>query len=133
MRLVAATLIATSSCSFTKGKETAEAAVAQFHTQYNAGQYREIYSQADEDFKKASTEADFLMLLEALHRKLGTVKESNEAAWNVNATTMGTLVTLGYSVEFREGKGTEQFVFRINDDKAKLLNYNVNSPLLITR
>jgi hypothetical protein len=51
----------------------------------------------------------------------------------VNATPAGTMVTLVYDVDFSEGKGTEQFVFRINDEKALLFNYNVNSPLLITK
>jgi hypothetical protein len=43
------------------------------------------------------------------------------------------MVTLPYNVEFTEGKGMEQFVFRISGDKAMLYNYNVNSPLLITK
>jgi hypothetical protein len=46
---------------------------------------------------------------------------------------MGTMATLGYKVEFSEGKGAEQFVFRINGDKAMLYNHNVNSPLLIIK
>jgi hypothetical protein len=51
----------------------------------------------------------------------------------VNATPTGKLVTLAYDVEFSEGKGTEQFVFHVSGDKAFLFNYNVNSPLLITK
>ena len=131
--IVAALLVASSSCSLTKGKGLAEAAVKQFHNQYNAGQFREIYNQADGEFKKSASEADFIALLEALHRKLGTVKQSNPAGWGVNATPMGTIATLAYQVEFSEGKGTENFVFRISGDKAMLYNYNVNSPLLITK
>ena len=46
---------------------------------------------------------------------------------------LGQLVSLGYDVEFSEGKGTEQFVFRLNGDKALLFHYNINSPLLITK
>lgn len=80
-----------------------------------------------------ASEADFVSLLEALRRKLGTVKQAEQAGWHVNATPIGTMVTLGYNVEFSEGKGTEQFVFRISGDKAMLYNYNVNSPLLITK
>jgi len=68
-----------------------------------------------------------------VHRKLGTVKQANPVRWGVNTTTMGTMATLSYDVDFSEGKGTEQFVFRINGDKAMLFNYNVNSPLLIIR
>lgn len=131
--LVTLLLVTSNSCSLTKGRGLAEAAVAQFHNQYNAGQFHQIYSQTDEGFKKATSEADFVTLLEALHRKLGTVKQSSQAGWGVNATPMGTVATLTYEVEFSEGKGTEKFVFHISGDKAMLYNYNVNSPLLITK
>jgi hypothetical protein len=133
---LSALLISIASCSFTgltKGKENSESAVTQIHSQYNAGQFHEIYTQADEQFRKATNEKDFLALFEALHRKLGTVQKSEQATWNVSATTSGTLVTLTYNVEFSEGKGNEQFVFRVSDDKPLLLNYNVNSPLLIIK
>ena len=131
--IIAALLCASSSCAFTKGKGIAEAAVAQFHNQYNTGQFHEIYSQVDEEFKKSASESEFVAMLEALRRKLGTVKQSSQAGWHVNATPLGTMVTLPYNVEFTEGKGMEQFVFRISGDKAMLYNYNVNSPLLITK
>jgi hypothetical protein len=131
--VVAALLITANSCSFTKGKGIAEAAVKQFHNQFNDEKFHEIYSQADEEFKNSASEADFIALLEAVHRKLGTVKNSNPAGWRINSTTMGTITTLAYEVDFSEGKGTEEFVFRISGDKATLYHYNVNSPLLITR
>lgn len=132
--IVAVTLIAvTSSCSLTKSKGIAEAAVVKFHNQYNAGQFHEIYIQADDGFRKAASEEDFIAFLEAAHRKLGTVKQSNPAGWGVNVTPMGTMASLNYDVEFNEGKGTERFVFHISGDKAMLYNYNVMSPLLITK
>ena len=133
LTFVAMLLLALSSCSLTKGKEAGERAVAQFHNQLNAGQYHEIYAQSDEGFRKAASEADAVSLFEAVHRKLGTVKNSKETGWHVNATTGGAMVSLAYEVEFSEGKGTEQFVFTLTGDKALLFNYNVNSPLLITK
>ena len=127
-------LVFGNACSnFTKGKGNAEAAVVQFHNEFNAGQFREIYGQTDEEFKKAANEADFVALLEAVRRKLGTVKQASPTGWRMNATPMGTMVTLGYNVEFSEGKGTEEFVYHVSGGKALLLHYNVNSPLLITK
>ena len=132
--IVAGLLLATgASCSLTKSKGIAEDAVKQFHDRYNAGKFHEIYLEADEGFKKAASEADFTAILEAMQRKLGAVKSSNPASWNVGATTSGTIATLTYDVDFAEGKGAEQFVFHIDGDKAMLFNYNVNSPLLITK
>ena len=133
LAFIAAFLVLVNSCSLTKGKEIGEQAAVQFHNQFNAGQYHEIYAQSDEGFRKATSEADTLALFEAVRRKLGTVKNSNQTGWHVKATPAGTMVTLVYEVEFSEGKGTEQFVFHMNGDKALLFNYNVNSPLLITK
>jgi uncharacterized protein DUF4019 len=133
LAFIAALLGVVNSCSLTKGKEIGEHAVVQFHNQFNAGQYHEIYAQSDDGFRKATSEADALALFEAVRRKLGTIKNSTQTRWHVNATPGGTRVILAYDVEFSEGKGTEEFVFHINGDKALLFNYNVNSPLLITR
>jgi hypothetical protein len=133
LAIIAALVVVGNACSFTKGKEISERAVAQFHNQFNAGQYHQIYAQSDEGFRKASSEADTLALFEAVRRKLGTVTNSNQTGWHVNATPGGTMVSLAYDVEFSEGKGIEQFVFHIDGDKALLFNYHINSPLLITK
>ncbi len=121
------------SCGVKKGKENAERAVEKFHSQLNAGQFQQIYAESDDAFKKAATEEQVLQLFDAVRRKLGTVQQAKLSGWHVNATTGGTVVTLGYEVDFSEGKGTEQFVYHITGDKALLFNYNVNSPLLITK
>ena len=131
--LIVALIVFTSSCSLGKGKGLGEIAVVQFHNQFNAGQYKEIYDQADEGFRKASKESDVIALFEAIRRKLGTVKQSNQNGWGVNTTPTGTIVTLQYQTEFTEGNAAEQFVFLLSGDKAVLYNYNINSPLLITR
>jgi hypothetical protein len=120
-------------CSVTKAPKLAESGVAGFHSQYNSGNFHEIYVQADEGFQKSGKEEDFQAYLEAMRRKLGTVKEATRAATNINTTPSGTFVTVNYNVNFSEGQGSEQFVFRISGDKALLYAYNVNSPLLITR
>ncbi|HXG83690.1 MAG TPA: DUF3887 domain-containing protein [Pyrinomonadaceae bacterium] len=121
------------SCSLMKSTKPSEIAVEKFHSQYNQKQFSEIYNQADEKFKNSATEEQFLALFENLYKKLGTVKQSSQVQWNVNATTSGTFVTLTYDVEFSEGKGMEQFVYLTNGDKSALYNYNVNSPLLIAK
>ena len=130
---IVALQFAVSSCSLTKGKEMGERAADQFHNQFNASQYHEIYVQSDEGFRKSTSEADTVALFEAIRRKLGTVKNAKPTAWRVNAASTGTVITLAYDVEYSEGKGTEQFAFQVRGDKALLFNYNVNSPLLITK
>jgi len=117
----------------TKGKRIAEGGVAQFHNQYNSAQFHAIYNQADEGFRKGDTEASLVEHFEALQRKLGAVKQTNQTSWQTNTTPAGTVVTLNYDTEFTEGKGTEKFIFHVAGDKALLYSYNVNSPLLITK
>src|SRR6266478_5196709 len=112
LAFIVALQFAVGSCS-TKGKEMGERAVDQFHNQFNAGQYHEIYSQSDEGFRKSTSEADTVVLFEAVRRKLGTVKNANQTTWHVNATPTGTVITFAYDVEYSEGKGTEQFVFEV--------------------
>jgi Protein of unknown function (DUF4019) len=123
-------LFLTISCSsLMKGDRLAEKAVENFHSQYNAGKYTEIYNQADDGFKNSVTEKQWLELAEKINRKLGTVKSAKSTGSNVKTTNAGTLATVTYDVDFGEGKGTEEFMFRITDDKALLYNYEVNSPL----
>jgi hypothetical protein len=112
-----------------KGEKLAEPAVKAFHDQYNAGKYTEIYNQADDGFKKSVTEKQWIELAEKINQKLGTVKSAKSSRSSVNTTTAGTFATVTYDVEFSEGKGTEEFMFHITDDKALLYNYEVNSPL----
>jgi len=122
-----------SSCMFTKGKEVGERAVQDFHNRFNQEQYHEIYSKADDGFRKAVSESEVTALFEAVHRKLGTVRNAQPRNWRVNATTSGTLINLQYETEFTEGKGTESFVFMVHGNEALLYNYNINSPTLITK
>lgn len=131
--LLTLTIAGTSSCSLTKGKGIAEAAVKKFHDQYNAGKFGDIYQDTDDQFKKVTSEKELVDLLQAVQRKLGAVKTAKSSGWGVNTTTAGTMATLSYDVDFNEGRGTEQFVFHINGDTARLVRYNINSPLLITR
>ena len=131
--LVCALSLTAAACGMKQHKENAEQAVAKFHQQLNASQFQDMYTQSDKLFQQSTSQADAVALFEAVHRKLGTVNNATSAGWHVNATPTGTFVTLGYEVDFSEGKGQEQFVFKMNGNQALLVNYNVNSPLLITK
>jgi hypothetical protein len=85
--------------------------VAQFHSELDSGQYAAVYAACDEQFHEATTESDFVKILEAVHRKLGNVQQANlrntGIAW---FSGQGATVTLVYETKFTEGTGTEQFV-----------------------
>lgn len=131
-----ALLVVVSSCvfpNFTQSKKMAEVAVEQFHGYYNAGQFSEVYSQTAKEFKTLHSDTEIASFLELLRLKLGLVKLANQINWRVKATTSGTTVTLDYDVEFSNGKAIEEFVFQLEDSKAMLLGYEVESPLLSTK
>jgi hypothetical protein len=75
---------------------------------------------------------DFVKLLGAMHTKLGPFRSGQTTNWNDNASTNGHYVTLTRQAQFGRGPGTEEFVFRIDGDRAVLAGYHVNSNLLIT-
>src|SRR2546421_6860585 len=85
--LLSILLMCGTSCSLQKGKSTGENAVVKFHTQFNAGQYHEIYAETDEGFRKNTSEEQMTALLGGVQRKLGMEKDTNQVAWHVNATT----------------------------------------------
>lgn len=131
--LLSILLMCATSCSLQKGKSTGENAVAKFHTQFNAGQFHDIYAQTDEGFRKNTSEEQMTALLGAVQRKLGLEKDANQVEWHVNATTAGTQVVLVYRTTFTEGDATEQFVFFVSGNTARMFKYNIESPLLITK
>ncbi|HYO90354.1 MAG TPA: DUF3887 domain-containing protein [Pyrinomonadaceae bacterium] len=126
-------LFSTGACSLIKGRELSESAVARFHNQFNSGQYPEIYNQTDEGFKKGSPEAEMTALLSAVRRKLGTVKNTNQVKYNINSTANGATVTLSYETEFTDGRATEQFIYHVSGNEAKLYRYDIMSSLLVIR
>jgi len=120
--------------SSSKNVQLAQDSVGLFHSQLDTEQYGSIYASADEKFRSASTEADFVRLLQAIHSKLGTVRESKlrntGLAWFAG---QGATVTVVYEIKFSDGTGTEKFVWHIKDNQATLYSYNINSNDLIAK
>jgi hypothetical protein len=116
-----------------KIKAVAEQSVEEFHSQLDSERYSDIYTQADEDFKKASSQEEVEKLMRAVHQKLGKVQAANQAGYLINVGSNGSIVTLTYETTFVGGKATEQFLWRVRDDRAALLNYNINSTALVTQ
>jgi hypothetical protein len=117
-------------CSAGKDEAAAEQAVTHFHQLLDAGQSEAIYDAATPEMKANAPKADFIRFLDAVHRKLGVVKEAKQQGWGVNYNTGGGTVTLSYQTRFANGSGTEQFVYRTGAAPA-LLGYRINSTDLI--
>jgi hypothetical protein len=128
--LVAAVLVA--GCSSGQDLALAEAGVTRFRELMAAQQFGQIYSEAADDLKKATTEPELTRLLAAIDRKLGAVKDATKSGWNLNYNPSGTSVTLKLKTQFERGTGVETFVYRIASGKALLAGYHINSTELIT-
>lgn len=132
--LCGACLLLSSCGSSAKSIELAQQDVEEFHTRLDTEQYGAIYASCDEKFHQATSEPEFTKLLEAVRRKLGSVRQSTlrntGVAWY---SGQGATVTLLYETQFADGTGTEQFVWHIKDNGATLYRYNISSNELVTR
>jgi hypothetical protein len=131
--MIALALMTLASCSTAEDQRIAVDAVSQFHDLYNRQSYAAIYTGADDAVHKAGSETDWLNLMSAIRRKLGSYRSSEDAGWGVSKALGGTKVVLNYRSQFAEGAATEQFIFRISSGKPYLVNYYINSPLLILK
>ena len=123
--------LALAGCSFGADVPVAEKAIAAFHTQLDAAQFGPIYAQSADEMKKDTTQAQLADFLAAVHRKLGPFKSGKSIGWNDNVNTGGHYVTINYQATYERGPATESFVYRIDDGKAALVGYHVNSNVLI--
>jgi hypothetical protein len=96
----------------------------------DAGQSEAIYEASAPEMKASTPKAGFIRFLDAVHRKLGGVKEAKQVGWGVNYNTGGGTVTLNYQTRFASGSGTEQFVYRTGSAPS-LLGYHISSTDLI--
>src|SRR5205823_14846428 len=111
-----------------------DAAVSRFHDLLNREDYTTLISETDEAFghdeqtAKAAAE-----LFSAIHRKLGMAHESKRGLWRVDVNTSGKFATVQYSTKFDNEEITETFIWRIRGDEMKLVRYNVDSHVLVTK
>lgn len=126
MPFAAAAMLA--GCGMKESFADAGLEVAKFHRALDAGRAQEIWKSADPQLRSTTQQAQFVKLIDAVHRKLGKVRSSKQVGWNANATTGGTFVTLTMETAFEHGSGVEQFVYRKADGgHMALVGYNIQS------
>jgi hypothetical protein len=115
------------------GAKVAKQSVDRFHGQFNRSEYHEIYVEATEEFRGAGREPDTNAFLGKVHEKLGDFVRSDEPTYFANVSNNGTFVTLTYRADFTRGNAQEKFVWRIDGDQARLLDYRIDSRDLIMK
>ena len=121
-------------CSdMTSAKPAAEIAITGFHEMYNSEDFESIFDDSHKDFKAASNFESFSEFMQAVHSKLGRVKSTESQNWKVGNYNLKTSVSLQQKTQFENGSGVETFNYRIEDEKAILVGYNINSRDLIVK
>jgi len=120
-------------CGSVKDIAGASTAVDRFHDQLDKQDYDAIFIQADQRFRDASPQPDFLAFMNAIHTKLGKVTDATRRGFFVNYTTSGTQIRLNYATKFAGGNADEEFVWAKNGESYTLVGYHINSMALITK
>jgi len=126
-------LLLVAGCGSKHDIAAAEAAVAQFHAQLDAGNFAQIYAQSDAIMKNASSQEKFVALLDAIHRKLGVVKNATRQSFFMNYGTFGKTLRLTYATQYDADNATEEFIFHVNGNDVSLAGYHINSEALVTK
>jgi hypothetical protein len=131
-----AAFVLVAGCSFSDmsaGQGEAQKSVTSFHALLNDGRFDEIYDGASDEFRGGTARKHFEELLGAVLRKLGKVTGTQTKTWRVNSWNMRTFVELAQSTRFERGDAEESFRFAVQDGKARLIAYNIQSQELIVR
>jgi hypothetical protein len=120
-------------CSAQKDIGAASAAVVQFHQRLDNQDYLAIYNGADQRFRGASKQDDFVALMTAIHNKLGTVQQASRQGFFFNYNTSGSTIKLTYATKFSGGDADEEFLWGKRGDNFLLVGYHINSNALITK
>lgn len=92
-----------------------------------------MYNETSSDFKKVTTEADFIAYMSGVSRKLGQFKSGKESGWRTFTGLSGRQFVIAFDSTFEQGDAKETFTWRIQQGKAILLGYNINSNVFITK
>jgi Protein of unknown function (DUF4019) len=118
-------------CAGSSDSDLAEHSVAEFHRLFELGSFSQVYDNSADDLKNSITKADFVALLESLHRDLGDVRSTAKLSGTLDALAAGTFITMVYATQFSKGKANERFVFRIRDRMAAVAGYYVDLNSLV--
>lgn len=129
MATIVATLVL-AACTGGQSRQAAEAGVGEFHRQYNAANDHAIYAGASQQFRNSDSEQHFLEIIGAVRARLGQMQHADEGGWHLNYNNGVTTMTLNYNTGFEHGAATEQFVYLIENDGAKLLSWDLHSDAL---
>jgi hypothetical protein len=115
------------------GARLSDDAVHHFHSQLDSEAYPDILGESDEAFQNSGKRDEIIKFLTGVHSKLGLSRGFTRTNLFVNATTTGTFIRVTYKSTFDQGNAVETFTWRKVAGGLKLLRYDINSNIFITR
>jgi hypothetical protein len=115
------------------GARLSDAAVRNFHSQLDAGDYEGILQNSDPSFQNSDSHDDLVKFFAAVHSKLGPSQGAARTNVFVTTGTSGTFIRTTYKGYFEEGEAIENFTWRNAGSALKLVGYHIESKALITR
>lgn len=132
MALIIASSMTAMACAAEKQQwHLAANAVDLFHSRIDSQQYSLIYQSADAGMKEATPELSFVNLLQNVHQTLGPV-QSTVLKGTVFHLAQGT-IRLDYETSFARGSAKEEFVWKVEKDRALLRDYKISSRELASK
>ena len=126
--VVALLLVGTCGRSTYHSYKAADSAVGHFHEQLDGSEYEEIYSDATDEFRNASSRQQQIGFLKMVHDKMGNSGKRSIQGFHVTASTKGSFVNVVYQTEFVAGPVKEYFVWRMDQEHPRLWGYHIDSP-----
>jgi hypothetical protein len=120
----------TASCNPMKVVKLSDDATVQLHQRLNEGQDDVIYASAAPDFRKVSSRDDLVRMTSILRRKMGVCGEFHKRRIGQETNFKGTFVTTEVQTTCAKGRLNEAFTWLIQDNRALLLRYAADSPVL---
>jgi hypothetical protein len=106
-------------------------AVDEFHQLLRAHQDQQIFARATPEFRKLMNLETTQALFTRVRKRLGAPAFSQPTRIQVNHMPGGTFILAQFRTRFEKAEAQENFTWRIQDGKARLVGYSVNSPLLL--
>jgi hypothetical protein len=116
--------------TLSKASDLGDAAVADYHAEYNANRAATIRAASAPAFQKEVTAEEWNNLHAMLHGKLGAWVSGHSTGVSVETNNGNDTLHVKYSSKFEKGEASEEFIFDYNGSDPLLLHYEVKSDAL---
>jgi len=108
-----------------EGRSLANEAVRRFHKQADAGEFNEIYAEADDGFRRRTSPDELGRMLGAVRQRLGRVRSQTLTNISVFHARPTVYITTIYAVSFERGVATEGFTWSKRNGQLLLYGFNI--------